>query len=264
MYLSKEHDTLTLRHKFIGNPHECAFLSFGKNVGSILAYSCGLLNLCRSKEPAFFGAWLRAAHFFCFTERKNWGGKNMALVQCPECGKEISDQAISCPNCGYTMRKEENVANAVAVPVKRAPNKRLIVVACVVVLLAVVLVAFRSSLNQYEKLALEDCRILKNMLKDPSSMDIYNIYVHPSKEGDDYDTLVFIDYAAANSYGGKIRSVATFEKNTYLGDSGDDEDDFSSQYEYDYFLVANLYYTLRDGENFARVNTEKVVKALAK
>ena len=30
----------------------------------------------------------------------------MALVQCPECGKEISDQAISCPNCGYTMRKE--------------------------------------------------------------------------------------------------------------------------------------------------------------
>ena len=188
----------------------------------------------------------------------------MALVQCPECGKEISYQAISCPNCGYTMRKEENVANAVAVPVKRAPNKRLIVVACVVVLLAVVLVAFRSSLNQYEKLALEDCRILKNMLKDPSSMDIYNIYVHPSKEGDDYDTLVFIDYAAANSYGGKIRSVATFEKNTYLGDSGDDEDDFSSQYEYDYFLVANLYYTLRDGENFARVNTEKVVKALAK
>lgn len=97
----------------------------------------------------------------------------MALVQCLECGKEISDQAISCPNCGYTMRKEENVANAVAVPVKRAPNKRLIVVACVVVLLAVVLVAFRSSLNQYEKLALEDCRILKNMLKDPSSMDIY-------------------------------------------------------------------------------------------
>ena len=188
----------------------------------------------------------------------------MALVQCPECGKEISDQAISCPNCGYTMRKEENVANAVAVPVKRAPNKRLIVVACVVVLLAVVLVAFRSSLNQYEKLALEDCRILKNMLKDPSPMDIYNIYVHPSKEGDDYDTLVFIDYAAANSYGGKIRSVATFEKHTYLGDSGDDEDDFSSQYEYDYFLVANLYYTLRDGENFARVNTEKVVKALAK
>ncbi len=24
----------------------------------------------------------------------------MALVQCPECAKQISDQAASCPNCG--------------------------------------------------------------------------------------------------------------------------------------------------------------------
>ena len=27
----------------------------------------------------------------------------MALVKCPECGKEISDKADSCPNCGYLM-----------------------------------------------------------------------------------------------------------------------------------------------------------------
>lgn len=24
----------------------------------------------------------------------------MALIKCPECGKEISDKAISCPHCG--------------------------------------------------------------------------------------------------------------------------------------------------------------------
>lgn len=24
----------------------------------------------------------------------------MALIICPECGKEISDKAISCPHCG--------------------------------------------------------------------------------------------------------------------------------------------------------------------
>ena len=24
----------------------------------------------------------------------------MALIKCPECGKEISDKAASCPNCG--------------------------------------------------------------------------------------------------------------------------------------------------------------------
>ncbi|RPJ50952.1 MAG: zinc-ribbon domain-containing protein, partial [Methanobacteriota archaeon] len=25
----------------------------------------------------------------------------MAIVNCPECQKEISDQAVMCPHCGY-------------------------------------------------------------------------------------------------------------------------------------------------------------------
>lgn len=29
----------------------------------------------------------------------------MALIRCPECNKEISDQAIECPSCGYPLRK---------------------------------------------------------------------------------------------------------------------------------------------------------------
>lgn len=27
----------------------------------------------------------------------------MALIECPECGKRISDKAASCPNCGYAL-----------------------------------------------------------------------------------------------------------------------------------------------------------------
>ena len=27
----------------------------------------------------------------------------MALIKCPECGKEISDKAVSCPSCGFPM-----------------------------------------------------------------------------------------------------------------------------------------------------------------
>jgi len=30
----------------------------------------------------------------------------MAMINCPECGKEISDSAISCPNCGYSILKK--------------------------------------------------------------------------------------------------------------------------------------------------------------
>lgn len=25
----------------------------------------------------------------------------MALIRCPECGKQVSDTAKACPNCGY-------------------------------------------------------------------------------------------------------------------------------------------------------------------
>lgn len=29
----------------------------------------------------------------------------MAIIQCPECGKEVSDNASMCPNCGYNVRE---------------------------------------------------------------------------------------------------------------------------------------------------------------
>ena len=27
----------------------------------------------------------------------------MAFIKCPECGKEISEKASSCPSCGYPI-----------------------------------------------------------------------------------------------------------------------------------------------------------------
>lgn len=30
----------------------------------------------------------------------------MALITCPECGKEISDKATTCPNCGMPLVAE--------------------------------------------------------------------------------------------------------------------------------------------------------------
>ena len=31
----------------------------------------------------------------------------MALIKCPECGKEISDKAAACPNCGVPILMEQ-------------------------------------------------------------------------------------------------------------------------------------------------------------
>lgn len=31
----------------------------------------------------------------------------MALINCPDCGKEISNKAVSCPNCGRPIRNRK-------------------------------------------------------------------------------------------------------------------------------------------------------------
>ena len=36
------------------------------------------------------------------------GGSNMSLINCPECGKEISDQAKECKYCGYPIKTLKN------------------------------------------------------------------------------------------------------------------------------------------------------------
>lgn len=33
----------------------------------------------------------------------------MALIKCPECGKEISNKAQTCPNCGYPIQNNGQV-----------------------------------------------------------------------------------------------------------------------------------------------------------
>jgi hypothetical protein len=31
----------------------------------------------------------------------------MALTNCPECGKQVSSQAVTCPNCGYPLAQSQ-------------------------------------------------------------------------------------------------------------------------------------------------------------
>lgn len=51
----------------------------------------------------------------------------MALIKCPECGREVSDKATACPNCGYALNKNNG-------DIAPKSNKKWIVAVVVAVL----------------------------------------------------------------------------------------------------------------------------------
>lgn len=53
----------------------------------------------------------------------------MALVNCPECNKEVSDTAKRCPHCGYKAKN----------------NKKMIIITSVIIVLLVVFFVFKGS-----------------------------------------------------------------------------------------------------------------------
>lgn len=72
----------------------------------------------------------------------------MALIVCPECKKEISDQACVCPNCGYPLAKLESSVsfsadkpNSDIIVSKEGRNKKIIAIITALLLLAVVAVS---------------------------------------------------------------------------------------------------------------------------
>jgi TM2 domain-containing membrane protein YozV len=46
----------------------------------------------------------------------------MALINCPECGREVSDAAPNCPNCGHPINKQQNTPQIVYSSPKWSPG----------------------------------------------------------------------------------------------------------------------------------------------
>jgi hypothetical protein len=61
----------------------------------------------------------------------------LALIQCPECKREISDQALACPHCGAPRASSPQAPREQSVP-RATPNRRPILM---VILAAVLVVA---------------------------------------------------------------------------------------------------------------------------
>ena len=66
----------------------------------------------------------------------------MALINCPECGKEISDNANKCVNCGCPIIKYENIY------AEKSKKKKNPIVVLVILVIAAVLIWV--GVNQYK------------------------------------------------------------------------------------------------------------------
>lgn len=68
----------------------------------------------------------------------------MALIKCPECGKEISDKASSCPNCGCPIEIQKTEVSGdisdqliIEQPLKKS-NKKIIPIAAVLIIVVII------------------------------------------------------------------------------------------------------------------------------
>ncbi len=162
----------------------------------------------------------------------------MALTICPECEKQISDKSDKCIHCGFPLienisisSSEDQTAQTESAQKKRVnfsfktlliPIIALIVIGAVSVYFALFYIGGDNG-----KLALSNTQKIKDMLKDPNSLILYEDVLTIFYLTDDVDETGFytyIDYGAANSYGGIVRETAMFKDYTYVGTISDEED----------------------------------------
>ena len=72
----------------------------------------------------------------------------MALINCPECGRQVSDSAPQCPGCGYKISQDSHSLNINKVVEYITKNPKVLFV-CIVVLIS--LVAFNKLSDSREK-----------------------------------------------------------------------------------------------------------------
>lgn len=116
----------------------------------------------------------------------------MALIKCPECGKEISDKASSCPNCGCPVTTKENIRITFN-NIRFLKNKKIICIISVIVFGIIILLYNKK----HVRISCEEMDIyssieqVKEEILDPESLVVYNVYTYCYDP--DYEKLRYTD-----------------------------------------------------------------------
>lgn len=109
----------------------------------------------------------------------------MSLIKCPECGREISDQAASCPGCGYSdeiaKRNKKNTANHDL----WMRNKKYICIVGVVVITFIIIIILMMRNNIANPFA----KIYKGM----PQQEVRSVFGEPDEVAEYSETSVCLD-----------------------------------------------------------------------
>lgn len=219
----------------------------------------------------------------------------MAMINCPECGQEISDKAKKCIHCGKVLVEEvvpkrfcsdcgkevslddkecphcgcpledEKVEETVTIKKKKVNAKKIIIpVAIIAVIVAVVFGVINfisSSLNEDEQLAYQNAVEMKSMMRDPDSFKLYDemfLLKHRDDEGNvDYIYTIF-KYGGANGYGAITTDEAIFKDGEYIMNYADEANEDDANYMQQLEAKAHLamYVIGYDKEAWERVDID--------
>lgn len=184
----------------------------------------------------------------------------MAMIKCPECGQEISDKAKKCIHCGNVFVEEkpktkicpecgkENPIDAEEctqcgcpfegneknIPGKIKKYSIPILAFIIVAIIAFFAINFLGGrLNEDEKLAYQNAKQMKDMMKDPDSFKLYDemfLIKRYDDEGNiDYTYTVF-KYGGTNGYGALTTDEAIFKDDDFVMNYADEPDEDDSNY----------------------------------
>lgn len=157
----------------------------------------------------------------------------MALINCPECQKEISDQAKKCPNCGVSVKKE--IARIKSEEISKTVTTKEKVIAFVIILAIIIFIAYACNRPENPPtksgyLHMDDdyffyatgaaVDIVENHLKYPKNAEFQDqgkMHVYYDSSNEEYTITGYV--YASNAFG--VKSKNNFTVRCTIRVSGD-------------------------------------------
>lgn len=146
-------------------------------------------------------------------------------------------------------------------------NKKIIIIGIIILIIGIIfsgIIVKKNKLTENERLAIEIIKDYKSNLKNPNSLEIFEIRI--------YDDFVMFDNAGQNSFGGQTRNIVSYDKEEkrYSGNSSKANYKITKYTNYEdriEILLAQTIQTIWSSENviqYESVDVKRVMKYVNK